>query len=700
MSAPLAGVVPIPQTSAFGKKIFIIIIIIIAGILIIMSLTTTATADTEDTEETTKPGDTTKPASTSKPAATGATDYAIFNSDKSLVFNYDNDKTKIDLPVTVSDKKADLKSNQTVLYDQTTKHLQLSNDKCITSRGQVEDSKISTWECSTHINQSWDINKLPNGKYQYKQTGSDFCIAGANGPKEKQLILKKCNKVDKDQQWTSPSPTKGPIDGVNLYKPPPTTAEIAQATVTNMAASGHTSELSGLIKMEKGCLDGGLATPYLNSSCDIKNNWLNWDLHNGVLEVNGKCVDTKGITWSMETCNTSSPSQNQFKIKDNNTLQFGTGECLDMGNSYSHWGCDKTNINQKFISGDAALKTTTTTTTTSSGSPIGGTCGLDTDCAGFKTGESGPSCDKNSKTCKILQWPRAIDEYCGTESDCKGWGIDDTNHNGCDHNKCVAKIKDWAGNYYVPSEADLTVTGKMELGWKCNADSDCKGWVNGQAYGPACDPGITDGGKPTCQNLHWPRWDSEYCAIDLDCAQSVCRNNKCKDKKAWEFKGDINTCNTCPGGSFKDGANCYSCGGGNRTGNSSGSGKECSNNCPAGFTKDLNGVCFHCDGHERTWSAVFNKDACKWDNNKFGAYIVKKDMTIGQDSSRDRDISEFFNVNDAYPWTNTCLNKGTNCATAYPGSFEDWTTGKCYKCPDGFSRNAEASNSGKECSAT
>ena len=222
-----------------------------------------------------------------------------------------------------------------------------------------------------------------------------------------------------------------------------TAAVPVAAAVPAAVAAAPVSTFNGLILIKNKCLDGGLATPYLSSSCDPNNGWQKWDLTGGLLKVENKCIDTKETKWYMKDCDASSSSQNKFKIQ-NNILQFGDGECLDLGNENSHWGCSTTNINQTFVKGTtetiaaaaqaaqaqtvaaqavtaapvaAPVAASTEVSTASSGGllkGIGGTCIQNSDCAGY-----------------INDWPDP-----GTS---------------CDQNRCAQKKKDFANAYYPPS---------------------------------------------------------------------------------------------------------------------------------------------------------------------------------------------------------------------------------------------------------
>ena len=260
MSAPLAGVVPIPQTPV-SSNIIIIIIIIIIAILLILSLTRVVTTATTAT------------AATTATTATGAT--GVFDIENSRVFEYDNNDMSIDKPVKAAKKDNSNTMNQDVYYDLSNKHLFLTNgSRVITSHGPVEDSLISTWDYSSHPHQSWDIDMLDNGAYVYSQNDFEFCIAGANGPSGTQLRLKKCNIEDKDQQWAPPKRT---TSSAILNKNRTLAFKYVSTTTTKDSP----------ITLSSDFVDGG----------DISNQIVRYDTVNKHLQLsNGKCISSHGQT--------------------------------------------------------------------------------------------------------------------------------------------------------------------------------------------------------------------------------------------------------------------------------------------------------------------------------------------------------------------------------------------------------------------
>ena len=98
-----------------------------------------------------------------------------------------------------------------------------------------------------------------------------------------------------------------------------------------------------------------------------------------------------------------------------------------------------------------------------------------------------------------FSWPRKLNEECALHTDC-GVNTDGTPM-ACFNSKCTPEVKDWAGNWYLPS--------------------DC-------TDGPGRPPG-------TCgRGFNWPRKLNQECRLHTDCEGHMpgqntlaCDNGKC-----------------------------------------------------------------------------------------------------------------------------------------------------------------------------
>lgn len=121
----------------------------------------------------------------------------------------------------------------------------------------------------------------------------------------------------------------------------------------------------------------------------------------------------------------------------------------------------------------------------------------------------------------------------------------------------------------------------------------------------------------SCDALYPGKNSSEYLISD------ACY--KCPDNMSRTAIGALNIhatdgckynggCNAKYPGTFEHSfsGNCYSCNGGSRNANGANSGKECSMECDAGWSKDLiAGLCYKCpDGYGRNANAVWDDKSC------------------------------------------------------------------------------------------
>ncbi len=146
-----------------------------------------------------------------------------------------------------------------------------------------------------------------------------------------------------------------------------------------------------------------------------------------------------------------------------------------------------------------------------SGKPLGATCDLHTDCAGWGPDPHDNACCGNVCTEKIPDYinvgycpneckgctscalgtcgdyafPRAEGEPCALHTDCAGWGPE-PGAMACCSNVCTQKVRDYIGTGWCPNECRANPsmdTGTCAYDWSwpreqgepCNVDSDCLG---------------------------------------------------------------------------------------------------------------------------------------------------------------------------------------------------------------------------------
>lgn len=219
--------------------------------------------------------------------------------------------------------------------------------------------------------------------------------------------------------------------------------------------------------------------------------------------------------------------------------------------------------------------------------PIGGDCTNDLDCRGYVVGGNGPACDKNTRKCANLHWPRILGEQCNLHTDCKGH-IAGGDSLACENKKCVQQMRDWAGTYYIPSEcvsgpgrAKGTcangLTWPRKLDQECRLNTDCEGnlgceggkcvqklrdWA-GVYYNPSeCRDGPgRDLGSCRSGNS-WPRKENQECRLHTDCEghragqdSLACDNSRCvRQKRDWAGVWYIPS--ECKGGVFSGKGSC------------------------------------------------------------------------------------------------------------------------------------------------
>lgn len=99
------------------------------------------------------------------------------------------------------------------------------------------------------------------------------------------------------------------------------------------------------------CLDSGQFGANADYTCtdngNISQQWFYHPVSGHLRNVgSGKCLDTMGDKWQLNDCNNH---QNQRFWKFENQLRNGNGDCLDVGNTGHHAGCNGGNNNQKLV---------------------------------------------------------------------------------------------------------------------------------------------------------------------------------------------------------------------------------------------------------------------------------------------------------------------------------------------------------------
>eukprot|EP00051_Salpingoeca_urceolata_P010284 m.125233 g.125233 ORF g.125233 m.125233 type:complete len:1039 (-) comp16648_c0_seq2:95-3211(-) len=237
--------------------------------------------------------------------------------------------------------------------------------------------------------------------------------------------------------------------------------------------------------------------------------------------------------------------------------------------------------------------------------PVGRTCVLHTDCAGWGSGATQNACCNGvcatkkrdwagvgycphecrgcpaalcaTNTCGTENWPRAIGDTCTVHTDCAGYGAGATAA-ACCGGKCASKKKDWAGVGYCP----------------------------GDCYG--CPSDVSGCYKGSCGAVNWPRRIGETCKRHTDCSgwgagtrDNACCNGRCAQKVA-DWAGVGYCPHECAGAFGAAGGTCYS---GVGNGGSCHIGQNCnSGNCCSGKCCGLRCCKGSCTKLKRDWANV------------------------------------------------------------------------------------------------